>query len=532
MNPKLRFSIAIYTLLFSISLTSQSNNSFSWPDGKKAAISLSFDDARQSHPKTGRDLFRRIGGKATFYVNPPAMLYDIEGWKDLVADGHEIGNHTINHPCTGNFLWSRDKSLESYSLATMEQELLEANQQIYAMLGVHAVSFAYTCGNSFVGRGANRNSYVPLVAKHFKSGRGWLNEPPNDPLFSDMAMLQGNEMDGKNFKNDIKPMIDAAIKNGSYLLLAGHEIGIGGAQTVEISMLEELLDYLNQPDCEVWLGTVGEVSEYIKQSRFAIASNLKSSLTFCSTFDKGTSANYALGDNSIYTIPSYDKRELASKGLIAQEIAIAESKGLVGNALEFKRKSRPAIFYKAKDNFTYSEESWDGSVSFWLSLDPEEDLAPGYTDPIQITDATYNDGAFWVDFSETSPRQFRLGVFGEVEQWNPKDIDPDKHQPFLDRLVTSKLRPFARSKWTHVAITFSGINSSSAKASLYLNGKHQGTRQINESFEWDVEKAKIFLGINFIGLMDELSLFSKELTQQEVSSLYQLPGGIGDLLKQ
>ena len=529
MNRILVFSLLGLLYILPSALFSQ-NSSFKWPDGKKAAISLSFDDARNSHPKTGRDLFRRIGGKATFYVNPPAMLYDIEGWKDLVADGHEIGNHTVNHPCSGNFLWSREKSLENYSLTTMEQELLEANQQIYAMLGVHAKSFAYTCGNSFVGRGFNRHSYVPLIAKHFESGRGWLDEPPNDPLFSDMAMLQGNEMDGKDFEKDIKPMIDNAIANGSYLLLAGHEIGRGGAQTVEIEMLEQLMAYLNRPDCEVWLGTVGEVANYIRKGRERIAENLKSSMSFCASFDNGTTADYAKGDPAIYTIPSYDKKDLASKGLIAQEMAIAINKGLAGNALEFKRKGRPAIFYKAKDNFTYSEKSWDGSISFWLSLDPQEDLAPGYTDPIQITDSGYNDAAFWVDFSETETRDFRMGVFGELDEWNPKKEDPDTYQPFLDRLVTAEIRPFSRSKWTHIALTFSGINSPDAKASLYLNGALQGTRPVEESFKWDIEKAKVFLGISFIGLMDEVALFNKELSQQEVNSLYQLPGGINDLL--
>ena len=37
-------------------------------------------------------------------------------------------------------------------------------------------------------------------------------------------MLQGMEMDGKDFEADIKPLVDAAIDNGSWLLLAGHEI--------------------------------------------------------------------------------------------------------------------------------------------------------------------------------------------------------------------------------------------------------------------------------------------------------------------
>lgn len=518
-----------FFILFVLGLNGQSN-SFQWPDGKKAAISISFDDARNSHPTTGKDLFKRIGGKATFYVNPPAMLYDIEGWKALVADGHEIGNHTVNHPCTGNFLWSRGKSLENYSFATMEQELLEANHQIYSMLGVRAVSFAYTCGNSFVGRGVNRKSYVPLIAKHFESGRGWLDEPPNDPLFSDMAMLMGNEMDGKDFKKDIMPMIDAAVANGSYLLLAGHEIGTGGVQTVKIDMLEELVAYLQEPECDLWFATVGEVAAHISKERKRISNELAESLSFCSTFDKGINADHSKGDGALYTIPALDKKELAVKGLMAEEITLAEGKGLFGNALEFKRKGRPAVFYQAKDNFTYSENNWEGSISFWLSLNPEEDLAPGFTDPIQITDSGYNDAAFWVDFTKENPREFRMGAFGELKEWNPEEKDPNTFKPFLDRLVIAEDRPFSRSSWTHIAISFSGVNSASAQASLYVNGKLQGTREISESFKWDVDNAKVLLGLNFIGLMDEVSLFSKALSAEEIKSLYQLTEGINSLM--
>jgi peptidoglycan/xylan/chitin deacetylase (PgdA/CDA1 family) len=48
------------------------SKSFSWPEGKRAAVSLSFDDARLSQIDTGLALFRRLGVKATFYVVPEA----------------------------------------------------------------------------------------------------------------------------------------------------------------------------------------------------------------------------------------------------------------------------------------------------------------------------------------------------------------------------------------------------------------------------------------------------------------------------
>ncbi|NIV14989.1 MAG: polysaccharide deacetylase family protein, partial [Aliifodinibius sp.] len=55
----------------------------------------------------GTAFLNKHGVKATFYVVPSAMEGQIDGWKEAVSNGHEIGNHTLNHPCTGNFDWKR-----------------------------------------------------------------------------------------------------------------------------------------------------------------------------------------------------------------------------------------------------------------------------------------------------------------------------------------------------------------------------------------------------------------------------------------
>jgi peptidoglycan/xylan/chitin deacetylase (PgdA/CDA1 family) len=76
---------------------------FRWPDGKKAAVSLSFDDARLSQVDNGLALFKKEGVKVTFFVQPSGVEKRLAGWKQAVADGHEIGNHSLTHPCTGNY---------------------------------------------------------------------------------------------------------------------------------------------------------------------------------------------------------------------------------------------------------------------------------------------------------------------------------------------------------------------------------------------------------------------------------------------
>ena len=239
---------------------------FSWPHGAEVAVSLTFDDGRYSQVDTGTVVLDRLGAKATFYVLPGPVAERLEAWKTAVANGHEIGNHSVRHPCSGNFVWAREKALETYSLETMEQELLAANDQLERLLGVRPVSYAYPCGQTFVGRGLETKSYVPVIAKHFSSGRGWLDEAPNDPTYCDMARLTGMEMDGKDVEY-VKSLVEQARTGNHWLVLAGHDIGIGGRQTTQIEMLEQLIPYLQDPGNKVWLATVGEVQAYVDEHR-------------------------------------------------------------------------------------------------------------------------------------------------------------------------------------------------------------------------------------------------------------------------
>jgi peptidoglycan/xylan/chitin deacetylase (PgdA/CDA1 family) len=246
-----------------ILLAQQSESVFTWPEGKQIAISLSFDDARASQVDAGTALLDQYGVKGTFYVVPNSVKQRLEGWKKVVASGHEIGNHSFNHPCTGNFPWSRQKAIENYTLKKMRSELILANKDIKELLGVEAEVFAYPCGQTYIGRGENTKSYVPVVSKLFLSGRGWLDEGPNAPQFCDLAQLTGMEMDGKDFEQ-ILPLIENAKKSGAWLVLAGHEMGTSGNQTTRLSMLKKLIEYAQNPANGIWIAPVGTVAKYIK----------------------------------------------------------------------------------------------------------------------------------------------------------------------------------------------------------------------------------------------------------------------------
>jgi peptidoglycan-N-acetylglucosamine deacetylase len=243
---------------------------FKWPDGKKMALSLSFDDARSSNVENGFPLFDEYGVKATFFIVPSAVEKNLEAWKEAVKNGHEMGNHTVEHPCSGNFVWARHKALENYTLGKMEKELLEANNWIEENLDAKVTVLAYPCGQPYIGAGIHQESYVPLVAKHFLAGRNWLNEAPVDPFYADLGLLNGMEMDNKTFE-DLLPHITAASENAQWLVLAGHDIGEEGRQTTSTRMLRQLIEYAQNEENGIWIAPMGEVADYVQKTRRSMA---------------------------------------------------------------------------------------------------------------------------------------------------------------------------------------------------------------------------------------------------------------------
>jgi peptidoglycan/xylan/chitin deacetylase (PgdA/CDA1 family) len=186
-------------------------SSFQWPNGKRCAVSLSFDDARLSQPDKGFALLHSFGVRATFFVSFGSLEQRLDQWKLAIEQGHEIGNHSLTHPCSGNFPWGRANALENYTLERMEKEMTDANERIKSLLGVTPRTFAYPCGQKFVGRGEQTRSYVPVVAKHFKVGRGFRDEVPNDPVWFDPAQACGVDLDNMPFK-DLQPLIHQTVE--------------------------------------------------------------------------------------------------------------------------------------------------------------------------------------------------------------------------------------------------------------------------------------------------------------------------------
>ena len=263
--------------------------------------------------------------------------------------------------------------------------------------------------------------------------------------------------------------------------------------------------------------------------------NLSSALTFHASFDGSTGAEFALGDPTLYHAPAMNKRANARPGLPTSGIAAAKDQGRFGDALSFQDKAGAIVFFHAAKNMAYRETNWSGTVSFWLSTDPVSELKAGFCDPIQITPRAWNDAAFFVEFEKRPTGiPFRLGAYADFNAWNPSNRKWEEI-PMADKpLLSVEQPPFAKGKWTHVAFTFEHFNSGVADgiARLYLDGKPRGTIPAHtQTFTWDMDKSAVMLGLSYVGLFDELSLFNRALTPEEIARLHALPNGVKSLLK-
>ena len=263
---------------------------------------------------------------------------------------------------------------------------------------------------------------------------------------------------------------------------------------------------------------------------------LRAALTFHASFDGSVDADFALGDRKFYNAPSMNKRADATVGLPTNTIVVAvRGEGRWGDALRFKDKSSTTVFFNAAKNVAYRNTNWSGTVSFWLSADPPGELKPGFCDPIQITPRAWNDAAFFVEFEKRPAGiPFRLGAYADFKVWNPTNRKWEDI-PMTDKpLLSVDNPPFAKGKWTHIAFTFERFNTSAADgvAHLYLDGQPRGIISARtQTFTWDVDKSAVMLGLSYIGLFDELSLFNRALTAEEIARLHSVEGGVKSLLK-
>jgi hypothetical protein len=228
------------------------------------AVSLTFDDGRPSQLQKAIPAMERRGLRGTFYLGPKGDDFRerLEPWVEVARNGHEIGNHSLSHACSNNLLGGTG-GLEDRTLGEMDADIAGAQERL-AEIAPHQKNwtFAYPCYQTHVGRGADRKSYVPVVAKHCISGRaGGEYGFGNWPSLVDLACAQALATDRMS-GFEMLGLVEGLATQGQWVILVFHDID-GSRLTVGGHDFEMLLEYLDRRSDEIWTAPSVEVAEKI-----------------------------------------------------------------------------------------------------------------------------------------------------------------------------------------------------------------------------------------------------------------------------
>jgi sialate O-acetylesterase len=232
--------------------------------GKQCAVALTYDDALNVHLDNVVPLLDSLGFKGTFYVPGffPGLRSRLEDWIAVARDGHELGNHTLFHPCEGKAPgreWvSPDYDLNRYTMRRLTDEIEMANTLLQAMDGKTKRTFAYPCGDKKVGD----TSYVGEIRRIFSGARtveGKMQGLRDVDLY-DIGAFMINGQTG----DELVRLVQEAMAKRAWLVFLFH--GVGGEHALNVSRAahRQLLQFLKQHEKDIWVAPMIDICEYVK----------------------------------------------------------------------------------------------------------------------------------------------------------------------------------------------------------------------------------------------------------------------------
>jgi peptidoglycan-N-acetylglucosamine deacetylase len=138
-------------LLFG-TLAAQAQAQFQWPEGKTAAIVLTYDDAMTTQLEVAVPQLATAGFKATFFLSGGMAPDYMRRWREVQRAGHELGNHSLFHPCPKSMLPDRPLySTDSYDVQRMLLEIAIMNSVLYGIDGQEKRTYSAPCSQMLVG---------------------------------------------------------------------------------------------------------------------------------------------------------------------------------------------------------------------------------------------------------------------------------------------------------------------------------------------------------------------------------------------
>lgn len=234
---------------------------FDWPGGRKAAIVLTYDDALVSHLDVAAPQLEAAGLRGTFFLNGTFAAKDIPRWRGLAKAGHELGNHSMFHPCPrAAFPMDAQFNSERYTVPGMLREIGAMNTLLTAIDGQTTRTYSVPCSISLAG-GVD---YIDALKAsgtiaYVRTG------VPSDAVVSDPARLDPFRVPSRSFPDtatadDLIAYVKDIQRTGGLGVFMFHGVG-GDYLTVSSEAHQGLLRYLKAHEAEIWVAPFGAVMQ-------------------------------------------------------------------------------------------------------------------------------------------------------------------------------------------------------------------------------------------------------------------------------
>ncbi|WP_246373194.1 polysaccharide deacetylase family protein [Marilutibacter spongiae] len=240
---------------------------FAWPEGRRAAVSLAYDDALDSQLDHALPALDRHGFKASFYLqlSRPSVRERLADWRAAARGGHELGNHSLFHQCSGKGPdrdWvAPEHDLDATPASRMRDEVLLANAMLHAIDGETERTYTVPCGDAMAADG----NYLDLVAPAFvaiKYGDGAVT-PDMDALDPYAVTVEAPVAASAE---DLIAHVEAAARAGTMVNLTFHGIG-GDYLSVSPEAHEGLLAYLDRHRDLYWVDSFIQIMRYVREQQ-------------------------------------------------------------------------------------------------------------------------------------------------------------------------------------------------------------------------------------------------------------------------
>lgn len=252
------------SLIFFASLSSagETGKNFQWPNNTRAAVSLAYDDTLNTQLDNAIPQLDKYDFKGSFYLFLGSEVTNerLAGWRAIAQNGHELGNHTLNHACRKSLPgrdWLDDwNDLDKRTVSEMSREVRIASAFLTAIDGKIKRTFTAPCGEVQVSDG----DYTKALQEHFisiKSGITDQIKPLKDIDPYAVNIWTPVDVSGQDLINYVKK----SAQLGSLANITFHGIG-GDHMSVSPQAHEELLQYLDDNRDIYWVDTFANIMEH------------------------------------------------------------------------------------------------------------------------------------------------------------------------------------------------------------------------------------------------------------------------------